>query len=205
MPVLNLAVGDLAGLFLRLMPCGPVWPKLQGALQPQAVAALMPAYQRLIERDNNLLVDSFPSTAVESLPEWEYTLGLPDPCAGEDQTVAQRQAHVVARLTQSNGPSIPSLTAFAATLGYPITITEFAPARYGSHKIGQPIRGKAWAHAWRITTVSTNIVPARYGKHRIGEPYRTWGGTVLECEMDRLKPAHTVLTFAFTGPALATN
>ncbi|WP_197520275.1 putative phage tail protein, partial [Paraburkholderia tropica] len=55
------------------------------------------SYERSTSRANYLLIDSFPPTAYELLPEWESTLGLPDPCAGEAPTIPQRQAQVLAR------------------------------------------------------------------------------------------------------------
>ncbi len=66
MPVLNLTVADLAGLFLRLLPRGRVWPKMLDAIQARSIAAIMPTYERLIARDNNLLIDAFPATSVET-------------------------------------------------------------------------------------------------------------------------------------------
>ena len=197
MPVLNLAVSDLAGLFLRLLPRGRVWPKVLSAVQPQAIAAIMPTYQRLLARDNYLLVDAFPSTTVELLPEWEASLGLPDPCAGEDPTIELRQMHVVARLTQSNGPSIPSLTAFAAALGYTITITEFAPARADVSYADDPCYEPEWAFAWQINASIENVVYAEADGSFADDPLLTTGTAVLQCEMARLAPAHTVLLFNF--------
>ena len=197
MPVLNLQAADLAELFLRLLPRGRVWPKVMDALQPQAVAALMPTYQRLIERDNNILVDAFPATTVELLYEWEASLGLPDPCAGPDPTIEQRQAHVVARLTQSNGPSIPSLTAFAAALGYTITITEFAPARADITCADDPCYEPEWAFVWQVNAPSITAEYACADTAFADDPLITIGNTVLQCEMQRLAPAHTVLQFNY--------
>ena len=32
-----------------------------------------------------------------------------------------------------------------------------------------------------------------------GEPLRSWGNNLLECTMERIKPAHTVLIFAYVN------
>ena len=197
MPVLNLSTADLTGLFLRLLPRGAVWPKALSALQPQAVAALMPVYQRLVARDNNLLVDAFPSTAVELLAEWEATLGLPDPCAGPDATIAQRQAHVVARLTQAVGSSIPALVGFAAALGYAITITEFAPARADSLVADGPVYDPAWAFAWQVNAPGFVIKYFCADQSYADDPLETWASRVLQCELLRIAPAHTIPMFSY--------
>jgi uncharacterized protein YmfQ (DUF2313 family) len=194
---------DFADSFQRQMPTGPVWPREPDTTQRATIVALMPTYERSWTLARSIPTETLPSTAVSLLPEWEASVGLPDPCSGPDPTISQRQAHVVARLTQSSGPSIPSLTAYALALGYPITIQEYAPARYGRPNYGKPRYGKDWAFAWQITTSAVTITPAIYGKHHYGEPYRTWGGQVLECEMKRIKPAHTILLFNYTGTPAA--
>jgi uncharacterized protein YmfQ (DUF2313 family) len=51
-------------------------------VQSQVLYGLAKSYERETARANNLLVDSFPLTTYELLPEWESSLGLPDPCAG---------------------------------------------------------------------------------------------------------------------------
>lgn len=199
MPVIAPSEADLLAGLQRLMPMGRIWPREPDAVQTQVLATWVPAYARLYARDNHLLVDSFPATAVELLPEWEATLGLPDPCAGPAPTIVQRQAQVVARLTARGGQSVPYFTAYAAQLGFPVTITEFVPARYGRPNYGKPRYGRDWAHVWRVTAPAVAVTPARYGAHRAGEPYASWGSKVLECELGEIKPAHTILQFAYVG------
>ena len=165
----------------------------------------MPTYVRNTEAASALIADAFPSTAIDMLSDWESVLGLPDPCAGPDPTVELRQLHVVARLTQQNGPSIPSLIAYAAALGFTITITEFNPARYGWARYGDPLNGSHWAHAWRITQTNGEVRFAEYDSAHEGDPYQSWGNQVLECEMRRIAPAHTILQFAYADVGLAST
>ena len=93
--------------------------------------ALAQVYVRQTARSRNLVVDAFPATTVELLPEWENTLGLPDPCAGPSPTLGQRIAQVVARLTDSGGQSVAYFVELARRLGYDITVTQYAPSRFG--------------------------------------------------------------------------
>ncbi len=188
---------DFGEALLRLLPTGRAWPRDTDAVLGQAVRLQGAPYARMHARANYLLTDAFPATAVELLPEWEATLGLPDPCAGPDQTLARRQAHVVARLTQQDGPSVPSLVAYAATLGYAIKVDEFTPRRFGQ-PFGGRYYGLDWAHTWRIDAPAVVVTPRRFGG-RFGERYATWSGSVLECEMARIKPAHTILLFSYAG------
>ena len=194
---------DFLGAFQALLPRGAVWPREPDAVQTRALAALMPTWSRLAERDENLLVDAFPATTDELLSEWEATLGLPDPCAGESPTLQQRQAQVLARFSGAGGQSIDYLVSFAAQLGYAITIQQFAPARAGVLRAGQAAYGQAWAFAWQVTTPGTTTVRFRAGASAAGEPLGSWESAVLECELKRLAPAHTTIVFAYSSPTPA--
>ncbi len=190
------SAADFLSLFQQLLPRGRVWPRSPDALQTKAFAALMPTYARLAERDDNLLIDGFPTTTDELLPEWELSLGLPDPCAGESATIEQRRAQVVARFTNTGGQSIPYFIGYAATLGYDITVTQFAPAVAGGLRAGQPVRGLAWAFAWQVNAPGITTTQFRAGQSAAGEPLQVFGNDVLRCELAALAPAHTTVLFS---------
>lgn len=145
-------------------------------------------------RINHLLVDAFPLTTFELLPEWELSLGLPDPCAGEDQTYAQRLQHVAARITNRGGQSIPYLIEFAASLGLAITIEEFTAARIGS-PLGL-LSSDSWAHALLVRAPPVPITYERISG-QIGDRLATWPDSVLVCELLRVAPAQAILIFAY--------
>lgn len=181
-----------------LLPRGHVWPRDADATQTKLVAALARVYERTNLRADQLLSDAFPATTFELLPEWEETLGLPDPCAGPAPTVGARRAQVVARVKAQGGQSVAYLTAFAASLGYTITITQYVPARAGLLKAGQPLNGPDWAHAWSVTAPGNTVTHAQAGTLAAGEPLAYWGNTVLGCELAEVKPAHSTLFFNYT-------
>lgn len=172
------SAADFLALAQRLLPTGPIWPRESTAVLTRVLSGLMPTYERHSARSTNLIVDAFPATALELLPEWEATLGLPDPCSGPDPTVATRQAHVVARLAFSGGQSIPYFEGFAQSLGYPITITEFAPFCADRNAGDQPLCDPGAAFLWEVTVPS-------------GAPAEAVA--VLRCEFTRLAPAHTIV------------
>ncbi len=157
----------------------------------------MPVYQRQAARAAYLLQDAFPVTPIELLPEWEDTLGLPDPCAGPSPSLQVRQQQVAARFVASGGQTTAYFISVAATLGYPITITEFAPFRVGQ-TVGQPLYGDAWAHAWQVNAPTFTITRFEVGRDTVGEALASWGNTVLQCELNRLKPAQTTLLFNYS-------
>ena len=194
----NYSADDFLSALQNLMPRGSVWPRDPDSTVSKTLATLAPTWARHTQRNNYLIQDAFPSTPVELLYEWEETLGLPDPCAGMSPTLQGRQAQVLARLTANGGQSIQYFIAYAATLGYAITISEYSPFRVGQMTMGMPINGPDWAHAWSVNSAIHTVTQFRVGISGMGEPLQSWGNTVLECVINGIKPAHTALNFIYS-------
>ncbi|WP_175829726.1 YmfQ family protein [Burkholderia cepacia] len=193
------SASDFTSALMALMPRGLAWPRDPYSVMGKTIATLAPIWSRHVTANNYLLVDAFPSTTVELLPEWEAALGLPDPCAGESPSLAQRQAQVVARFTNSGGASISYFVSYAKNLGFDVTISEFTPFRVGQHSAGHSVGVEGWAHTWRVNAPSTTINYFRASRSAAGEPLASWGNSVLLCEMNSLKPAHTLVIVANPG------
>jgi uncharacterized protein YmfQ (DUF2313 family) len=187
-----------------LLPRGRVWNQEDGSNQALTIDGLAQIYGQNDGDAVALLADAFPATAVNLLPEWEASLGLPDLCIGAPSTLQGRQALVVSRLTNTGGQSVPYFTAFAQAIGYSISIKEFTPFRLGAQRMGSPLGGPEWAYAWQVTANLAPPVQFRVGSSRSGDPLVLWPPNALECEFRHLKPAHTQLTFDYTG-LLAVN
>lgn len=196
-----LAPALLAQNFARalraLLPRGRAWSRDDDTTQFATLMGLAPTYERSTTRGNNLLVDSFPASTLELLPEWEASLGLPDPCAGISPTIAARRAQVVARFSALGGQSVAYYVAFAARLGYTITIDQYAPFRAGVNRAGDALQGVDWFYAWAIHSPLNTVNYFRAGVDAAGEPLAFWSNLVLECEMADVKPAHTTLIFKY--------
>jgi uncharacterized protein YmfQ (DUF2313 family) len=195
----NYQASDFVGAIQALMPRGLAWPTDPTSVQTQVIGGLAPTWVRHAESNNNLLVDAFPATSVQLLPDWESTLGLPDPCAGESPILAVRQQQVVARLTNGGGQSIAFFTAYAAALGYAVTATEFAPFRVGQSRVGQQLGTQDWFFTWQLNVAAQTVTYFTVGQSAVGQPLAYWNNAVLECEMNEIKPAHTYLNFAYSG------
>jgi uncharacterized protein YmfQ (DUF2313 family) len=198
MPLPSYSASDFLAARQNLLPPGMAWPRDADAVITKFLAALAQTDWRLASRGRALVVDAFPATTIELLPEWEASLGLPDPCAGPAPSIVQREAQVVARLIASGGQSVPYFISVALALGYTVTVTEFATFRAGIGHAGDPIYGADWAHAWQINAPLNSVTFFEAGHSAAGDPLASWGNTVLECEMNRIKPAHTVLIFSYT-------
>ncbi len=184
------------GLLQNLLPRGRAWPREADAILTQLLRGLGKRQEAIHSRQLDLLFDAFPSQAAELLPEWEETLGLPDPCAGTDVTFAARQAHVAAHTANRGGQSVPYLVAYAADLGYQITITEFTPSRFGM-RFGGCFRDSDWANALQINAPPETVHYFHFGADRFGDYFGQWGNAVLECEIRRVAPGQAVLIFSY--------
>jgi uncharacterized protein YmfQ (DUF2313 family) len=200
----NFTAGQYAQAMRALLPRGRVWNHEDGSSQALTVDGLAQVYAQNDGDAVALLTDAFPATAVNLLPEWESSLGLPDLCIGPAPTIQTRQALVVSRLTNSGGQSVPYFTAFAQAIGYSILIKEFTPFRLGAQRMGSPLGGPEWAYAWQVEANLTAPVPFRMGLSRTGDPLVAWTANALECEFGTLKPAHSLLTFQYIA-LLAAN
>jgi uncharacterized protein YmfQ (DUF2313 family) len=178
------SVANYLSALLKLLPRGRAGAREAGSGISNTLTGFAAGFQRLDAAAIFLLQGAFPSTAINLLTEWEATLGLPDPCAGVAPTIQQRQNQVVARLSQAAGQSVGFFVGFAAKLGFVITITEFT----GSTTL---------ANTWQVNVPASGIVYFTADQSYPEDPVDqvSTNSLVLQCEFQRLKPAHTILNF----------
>lgn len=183
-----------------LLPPGPAWPKDDDALLTRMLGALAAELARVDGRVRQLVDEDDPRMAAELLLDWERVAGLPDTCvalSGQTQSIAQRRAALVARLTMLGGQSKAYFIALAASLGYTVTITEFRPFHAGQSRSGDPVATN-WQFSWQVNAPLNTVTPFRAGNAVAGDPINSWGNKLLECVLSRFKPAHTTVVFAYT-------
>lgn len=134
---------------------------------------------RFDARCADLLKEADPRTANELIDAWETEAGLPDGCTGALTDLGQRQAALWQKVTGTGGQSRPYFTEVAHRLGYEVTIIEFRPANCES-LCDATLFEEDWRFVWEV------VVPAD-------------SAPVLECVLNRLKPAETDLFFTYTG------
>lgn len=201
MPIPQHSTLDYFFQFQRLLPRGRVWHRGWGTIQAEQLLTLMPTWARLDARAGNLIIDAFPCSTRELLPEWEATLGLPDPCTGPLGTLQERMEAVCLKFTARGGQSREYFERLAASLGYTIEIATFRPFEASRSAAGEPLYDEAWAYAWRITLIGPDV--ARYfaaSVNTAGDPLAVYGGASLICTIEALKPAHTTVIFSTLDP-----
>lgn len=168
---------DYAAALSDLLPQGRVWPKDPASIQQLVLLGLAKAWERSDAAAQAILAGSIPGSPLSGfLPEWEATLGLPDPCLGSSPTFAQRFAQVGARFTALGGSSRKSLIAYAAALGFTITITAYSATHPGPSGLG--ITGSQWNFTLGVAVTANSSGLSE---------------SVLQCELNAIKPAETTI------------
>jgi uncharacterized protein YmfQ (DUF2313 family) len=176
------SVTDYLAAFQRLLPRGRIWHRGWGTVQAEDILTLLPQTVRLNQRAIDVLRETFPCTTDELLPEWEASLGLPDPCTGELDTIEARQAAVCAKFTARGGQTAEYFIRVAAAAGYTITIATFRPFYASEGRVGDRLFDEQWAFVWEVTVHGGGAIPEE-----------------LVCLLNTLGPAHTVIIFV-TAP-----
>lgn len=173
-------VEEYRDLLLRLTPTGFAWPGIVGVSGLGAVfQGVGDELARISARVVDMLNESDPRSAFETLEEWEESMGIPNECESVPATVPERRELIQSRLIALGGMSIQWYIDFAATLGYEIEITEEPP------------------FAWTVHISPNAVHYFLMGQSPLGEPLRSWDLQALWCGFDRLKPAHTSYTAAY--------
>ena len=182
-----------------LLPLGDLWDSFRqsGTLFSAFLDAFAQTFARIDARAEDLLDESDPRTTYELLPEWETEAGLPDTCTTQADTIQERRDALVSKLTSIGDQSRPYFISIAAELGYEITITEFRPFVAGSDA-GDVISNGDWIYTWQVNAAEETIRPFVAGSGT-GELLRDWGNEILECVINKYKPAHTLVQFAYGG------
>lgn len=190
------SIDDYTEALLTILPRGRVWPKDPGTVQHAVAEALAGTYERLDARAQTLLVDAFPTTTLELLPEWEASLGLPDPCEGDGQGLEQRRGQIVSRLTSAGGQSVAYFLGVVAQLGYTgAEITQYAPFRTDRSATDFPLYSEAWAFAWTLNLPDLRVFYFQTDISATDEALVIIANGVATCVINALAPAHTVVIY----------
>jgi uncharacterized protein YmfQ (DUF2313 family) len=165
-----------------LLPPGAAWPREIGTNLHKFLQGLAAEPARIHERVEDFLAEADPTRAVEMLPEWETTWGLPDTCTGKLATLGERRATLLSRIVSIGDQRPGYFISLAARVGYTVTITENIN---GDH------------YVWRVNAPAVSVRWARAGQSRAGDRIRSWGNELLECTILAANPAHLTVLFGY--------
>ena len=168
----------------QLLPPGPAFDL---ELQPdvaQTMAALAPELARADGNGEALLLELNPATATVLLPVWEGYLGLPDVCVVPgSQTLEERRAAVIDRLTSTGAPQLSYYRKLGTQLGLTLDIQEFRPARVGPVSVGDFLYGAEYSWGW-----IAEVPAAAFGSEAAAS---------LDCRLKRDAPEYTDVVLGF--------
>lgn len=181
----------------NLLPRGLAWPRAPGAYLTKLLSAFAEEFARIDSRVDALLNEADPRTTSEMLVDWERVAGLPDPCVTEDQTVEQRRAALVTKLTLLGGQSRAYYIDIAAGLGYAdATIDEYRPMTCNDD-CNDALNSFDDRFTWQINLPAEGGIFLANCQSPCNSPLAAWGDEAIECRINRYKPAHTTVIFAY--------
>jgi uncharacterized protein YmfQ (DUF2313 family) len=195
---MDVSADDYTRQLAALLPPGPAWSTDDNAatlsLQLNAWAQ---EFARVQARAEALIEEADPRGTYELLTDYERIFGLPTVCMyGVEQTLEQRHDALVSQMISVGGQSRAYFIALALAAGFTITITEFAPFTVDM-TVDDPIYGLDWVFAWQVNAASTTVTWFRMSSG-VNEALAAWGNELLECMINRYKPAHTIPIFSYT-------
>lgn len=185
-----------ARMLKALLPRGALWNLESDSNLSKSLLAMADELARIDARGDDLIREIDPRTTSELLADFERVYGLPDPCAGEDQSTAQRIASLVAKITSTGGQTKAYYIGIAAALGFTITIDEFSEYEV-EDDVESPVYDVAWNFAWQVNAPLETIIELTV-EDTVEDPLATFGNDQLECVLEEIKPAHTTIIFAYS-------
>lgn len=139
-----------------------------------------------------------PDGDTQLLPDWERVYGLPDACMADiESSVSSRVAAVIDKIRRGGGLSRQFFIDMAAALGYAITIDEFVPFTVSSLVTGA-LYDTDSQYYWRVNLATATPPRPFTVLDSVTTRLVVYQTGLLECLLQKLKPAHTELLFAYT-------
>lgn len=190
---------DYTNQLHQLMPAGLAWSRVRGSVMDRLLQGMAEEPARIEARAIYLALEEFYAQSTrELLPEWEKEYGLPDECTTLGVTYEERIENLLRKIRTVGGQSIAYFIGVAAALGIAVTIDEFRPFRVGRNRVGDRLYNREWLFVFRVNAPGTKMYRFRAGRNAVGDRLRYWRrNEILECIINKLKPAHTYTIFAY--------
>lgn len=139
---------------IQLLPPGALWNLETGSTLRRVLQAISDEFSRIAYKaDVDLMAESDPRTATQTLEEWEEFLSLPDDRVTEiAATDAGRRVAVTQKYIRRGGQNYEFFESLCAACGYPLlSIDLFANeiSRVGD-RVGVRLYGANWAYSMRL-------------------------------------------------------
>ena len=187
-----------------LLPKGPAWSTEPGSTLRQLVRGLAQELFRVHLRAEELIEESDPRTTLELLSEYERNFALPEPCVQQPDTVGQRRLALTEKWTRYGQATPAYFQTLVRALGFPhaIVVEHYDSADLYKWRIDFAITG---AKYWTVNDPVNGQLRTWINEYlswwtvsdEVNKPLRDWYVEYLYCVIERTKPAHTFVEYAF--------
>lgn len=163
---------------LKLLPRGKAW---EGQNIKNLMKAIALEIKTVHEDLEDLHREMFPESSYDSVPDFEYMLGLPEYGQDLPATISERRQNILAKLRAQGGQTPEYFVEILESFGHSGTVTDdYIPFTVGKSSAGDSLYGYTWAFAFLVSITDTSA----------SDP-------IMEYMINKYKPAHTVAMFEY--------
>lgn len=180
----------------KLLPQGLAFKREPSSALLKLLQGMAEELARIDDRSVQLQEEADPRTSDETLEDWLRMVGIPDPCTVYAIGGDGEKAQLLQKLTRQVGQNAAFWLEIAQTLGYSTAeVLEYREFRVDANAVEDPLYDAKWKHTFTVQ-VDEPLIYFRAGEARAGEYLTRSSAELLNCTLQKGKPAHTV---AFVG------
>ena len=200
-------------LLQNLLPFGRLWTPAEQPNFRAFLTTIATELCRVDGRARDLLKEADPRITSELLSDWENLLGLPDECSPKNQTDDERRAQVVQKYANVGGLSASFYEELILNLGFVVTVENRLNFIVGRGRAGDalynyfnetleageeigPLKVVGWRYVFNVEMPASSVEVLEAGEE-IGVPLVQFTNELVRCTMQKLKLAHSQVTFTF--------
>lgn len=202
----KLSIDDHVAALAANLPSGRVWvPKFaRGSNLNSLLRGLAPTFQRMDEFLQRFVDQSIPTETEDYLDEWEYALGIPDPCVPLETDTAKRKRNIEIKLailagvqTKADFEYLAGLFGLTVEVNPGIDHVSIADGGYGvkTPVLDIPTDFATVAVARRSIVVVETIPDAARFPYDFPIPFSTSEQLQMRCLFETLKPAYAQIVY----------
>jgi len=186
---------------LANLPPGWIWRRDRDSMIAALLTPLAGGLAELEELAEEMLREVDPRLASVCLPDFERVLG-PDPCGRDPSTMSLSDRRQLAhqRWTARGGASRAYFIELAAKRGIAITISENRVSYAGEMVAGDELIEPPEQFIWTVHLAFTEESLFEAGEGQAGDRLYDLIISDIDCDIRRLKPAHTEVVFDYGSP-----
>lgn len=151
------------------------------------------------DQEEALFFEIDPRFVLLLLVQYEYSLGLPDECSVGAQTIQERREAIYNKMLDTGGARRVRFIDILKRLGQKVAIIDRFTMHTCESMCNEPILTHPnWLFTWSVTIDSSYDYMLATCESPCAEPLATWGNTMIECVLNKEKPAYTNLIFKYT-------